>query len=81
MGDIALWAATAGAVARSVSGILITVIKEWCARDRHRKVEATFNGHSAAITGRPDAAQERVIGDLLDKVAAGESGTPEGSDE
>jgi len=81
VGDIALWAATAGAIARPVSGILITAIKEWCARDRHRTVEVTFNGHSATITGRPDAAQERVISDFLDKVAAGEPGTPEGSGE
>ncbi|MEU1160665.1 hypothetical protein ABZ372_07655 [Streptomyces sp. NPDC005921] len=81
VGDIALWAATAGAVARPVARILITAITEWCARDRHRKVEVTFNGHSAAITGRPDPAQQRVISDFLDKVAAGEPDTPEGSGE
>jgi hypothetical protein len=67
-GEVALWAATATAVARPASQVLITAIKEWCARDRHRKVEVTYDGHSVSITGRPDAAQERVVREFLDKV-------------
>jgi len=48
VGEVALWAATATAIARPVSQVLITAIKEWCARDGHRKVEVTYDGHSVA---------------------------------
>ncbi|MEU6145238.1 hypothetical protein ABZ848_33425 [Streptomyces sp. NPDC047081] len=80
-GEVALWAATATAIARPASQVLITAIKEWCARDRHRKVEVTYDGRSVAITGRPDAAQERVVRDFLDKVGDAPSGGPEGGGE
>ncbi|MBQ0849425.1 hypothetical protein J8N05_14565 [Streptomyces sp. BH-SS-21] len=80
-GEVALWAATATAVARPASQILITAIKEWCARDRHRKVEVTYDGHSVAITGRPDAAQERVVREFLDKVGDAPSNGSEGDGE
>ncbi|MEU9379740.1 hypothetical protein AB0D38_01485 [Streptomyces sp. NPDC048279] len=76
--EVALWAAAATAVARPASQVLITAIKEWCARDRHRKVEVTYDGHSVAITGRPDAAQERVVREFLDKVGEAPSNSPEG---
>ncbi|MEU2428157.1 hypothetical protein ABZ611_01335 [Streptomyces sp. NPDC007861] len=81
VGDVALWAATAAAVARPASQVLITAIKEWCAKDRHRKVEVTYDGYSVAITGRPDAAQERVVRDFLDKVGDTASNGPEGDGE
>ncbi|MGW2651001.1 hypothetical protein ACWC2T_40500 [Streptomyces sp. NPDC001393] len=80
-GDIALWATTATALARPASQVLITAIKEWCAKERHRKVEVTYDGHTVAITGRPDPAQERMILDFLDKVGPGRSGGPEGGGE
>ncbi|CAL9437742.1 hypothetical protein [Streptomyces sp. enrichment culture] len=78
VGEVALWAATATAVAKPSSQVLITAIKEWCARDRHRKVEVTYDGHSVAITGRPDAAQERAVHEFLDKVGDTPSNGPEG---
>lgn len=81
VGEVALWAATATAVARPASQVLITAIKEWCAKDRHRKVEVTYDGHSVAITGRPDAAQERVVREFLDKVGEAPSNGPEGDGE
>ncbi|GHE13637.1 hypothetical protein [Streptomyces alanosinicus] len=68
VGDVALWATTATAVARPVSRILITLIKEWCAKERHRQVEVTLEGSSLTITGRPDAAQEHLVREFLDKV-------------
>ncbi|MEZ0064961.1 hypothetical protein ABIA32_000949 [Streptacidiphilus sp. MAP12-20] len=63
-GDLSLWA-VAVAAARPAANILITLIKEWCARDRHRKVEITFGNDSVVITGKPDQAQERVIDSML----------------
>ncbi|WP_215455087.1 hypothetical protein [Streptomyces sp. ATCC 21386] len=81
VGELALWAATATAVARPASQVLITAIKEWCSRDRHRKVEVTYDGHSVSITGRPDAAQERVVREFLDKVGEAPSNGPEGDGE
>ncbi|MBK3563834.1 hypothetical protein [Streptomyces sp. MBT62] len=81
VGEVALWAATVTAIARPASQVLITAIKEWCARDRHRKVRVTYDGHSVAITGRPDAAQQRVVREFLDKVGDAPSGGPEGGGE
>ncbi|MFI6541589.1 hypothetical protein ACIBHY_54690 [Nonomuraea sp. NPDC050547] len=63
LADVALWASVATTI-RPVSQILVTLIKEWCARERHRKVELTYGGNSVTITGRPDAAQERMIRDF-----------------
>ncbi|WP_316739072.1 hypothetical protein [Streptomyces sp. MK7] len=77
VGEIALWAATATAVARPASQVLIALIKEWCAKQRHRKVELTYGVHSVRITGRPDAAQERMVRDFLDRAAGGEDAGPE----
>lgn len=77
VGDAALWAATATAVARPVSHVLVALIKEWCAKDRHRKVDVTYEGHSVTITGRPDAAQERMVANFLDRVSGGEGSGPE----
>ncbi|MBV9022314.1 MAG: hypothetical protein JO362_00565 [Streptomycetaceae bacterium] len=73
VGDIALWATTATAVARPASRVLIALIKEWCARERHRQVKVTYEGNSVTITGRPDAAQERMIRDFLDKANGAEA--------
>ncbi|SOB89033.1 hypothetical protein [Streptomyces sp. 1331.2] len=66
----------AAAAARPASRILIELIKEWCAKDRHRKVEITDGERSLTVTGRPDEAQERIIQAFLDQ--ADESDTPEG---
>ncbi|MEU7414601.1 MULTISPECIES: hypothetical protein [Streptomyces] len=76
-GDVALWAATATAVARPASRVLITLIREWCAKERHRKVEVTYEGHSVRITGRPDAVQERMVREFLDRAAGSGAAGPE----
>jgi hypothetical protein len=52
------------------SRVLIKLIQEWCAKDRHRKVEITDGDRSITVTGRPDEAQERVIRAFLDRGAA-----------
>lgn len=69
VGEVALWAATTAAVARPASQVLITLIKEWCAKERHRKVVVTVGDDSIEITGRPDAAQERMVREFQDRVA------------
>lgn len=69
VGEVALWAATTAAVARPASQVLITLIKEWCAKERHRKVVVTVGDDSIEITGRPDAAQERMVQEFHDRVA------------
>ncbi|MGW8376487.1 hypothetical protein [Streptomyces sp. ODS28] len=76
-GEVALWAATAAAVARPVSHVVITLLKEWCAKARHRQVEVTYEGHSVTITGRPDAAQERMVREFMDKASSAESARAE----
>lgn len=77
VGDVALWAATAAAVARPTSQVVITLLKEWCAKERHRQVDVTYEGHSVTITGRPDAAQERTVREFLDKVSSAEGAEAE----
>lgn len=73
VGEVALWAAATAAVARPVSQVLITLIKEWCAKERHRKVVLTVGDDSVEITGRPDAAQERMVREFHDRAAGPES--------
>lgn len=75
-GDVALWAAVTAA-GRPASQILITLIREWCARDRHRKVEVISDGNSVTITGHPDEAQERIVRDFLGRAADKTSGDEE----
>lgn len=77
VGDVALWAATAAAVARPTSQVVITLLKEWCAKERHRQVDVTYEGHSVTITGRPDAAQERMVREFMDKVSSAEGAEAE----
>lgn len=67
-GEVALWAATSAAVARPAFQVLITLIKEWCAKERHRKVVVTVGDNSIKITGRPDAAQERMVQEFQARV-------------
>lgn len=63
--EVALWVGMA-AVARPASQLLITTIKEWCAKERHRKVEITRgDGSSIVLVGRPDKAQERMVDKFL----------------
>lgn len=69
VGEVALWATGTAAVARPASQVLITLIKEWCAKERHRKVVVTIGDDSIEITGRPDAAQERMVRDFQDRIA------------
>jgi hypothetical protein len=67
-GDVALWTAVTAA-GRQASQVLIVLIREWCARERHRKVELTYNGDSVTITGHPDEAQERIVRGFLERTA------------
>lgn len=62
--EVALWV-TIAASARPVSQLLITVVKEWCAVERHRKVSVSEGERSIEISGRPDAAQERLVREFL----------------
>ncbi|MEU1014729.1 hypothetical protein [Streptomyces sp. NPDC005898] len=78
VGEVALWAASTAAVARPTSQVLITLIKEWCAKERHRKVVVTVGDDSIEITGRPDVAQERMVREFQDRVA--DEGGPEPDD-
>ncbi|MFE2846761.1 hypothetical protein ACFXKS_25015 [Streptomyces scopuliridis] len=77
-GDVALWAAVAAASSRTTSRVLITLIKEWCARERHRKVELTYGDHSVVIPSRPDPVQERMVNDFLDRLTANEHNRTDG---
>lgn len=67
IGDLSLWVTMAGTTAP----VAITAIKEWCARDRHRKVEVTRDGASTSVTivGEPTEAQERIIRHLVEPPA------------
>lgn len=71
-GDVALWAAVAAASSGATSRVLITLIKEWCAKERHRKVELTYGDRSVVIPSRPDPVQERMVNEFLDRVTADE---------
>jgi hypothetical protein len=75
-GDVALWAAVTAA-GRHASQILMTLISEWCAKERHRKVELTYEGNAVTITGHPDAAQERIVREFLKKVGEDKMGEEE----
>lgn len=77
VGEVALWAATTAAVARPVSQVLITLIKEWCSKERHRKVVVTVGDDSIEITGRPDAAQERMVREFQDRIAGDDGPEPD----
>ncbi|MEU6018856.1 hypothetical protein ABZ826_33980 [Streptomyces sp. NPDC047515] len=77
VGEVALWAATTAAVARPASQVLISLIKEWCAKERHRKVVVTIAGDSIEITGRPDAAQERMAREFQDRVSGNDGPGPD----
>ncbi|WP_404869348.1 hypothetical protein ACI1MP_22440 [Kitasatospora griseola] len=66
----------AAAATRPASRVLIELVKEWCAKDRHRKVEISDGERSLTVTGHPDEAQERIIRAFLDQ--ADEQGAPEG---
>lgn len=71
--DVALWAAASMPAAH----VLITLIKEWCAKERQRTVKVAYRGRSITITGRPDAAQERMVHDFLDHVSGSAEGNAE----
>jgi hypothetical protein len=62
-GDVALWAAVA-AGGRQASAVLVTLVREWCQRDRHRSVELTYGGNSVTVTGHSAEAQERIVGEF-----------------
>ncbi|WP_405614384.1 hypothetical protein OG292_16660 [Streptomyces sp. NBC_01511] len=61
----------------AASQVLITLIKEWCAKERHRKVAVTIAGDSIEITGRPDTARERMVREFPDRVAGDDASEPD----
>lgn len=62
-GDVALWAAVA-AGGRQASAVLMTLVSEWCQRDRHRRVELTYGGNSVVVTGHSEQVQERMVSEF-----------------
>ncbi|QXJ26461.1 hypothetical protein AGRA3207_002451 [Actinomadura graeca] len=66
-GEVALWVLGA-ATARPASQVLITLIKEWSTRERHRRVEISYGDDQVTLTGRPDDAQERLVREFLDRI-------------
>jgi len=76
LGDVALYVGM-GTAARPVSRVLITLIKEWCAKERHRGVELTYRGGSITIPARPDEAQERIIREFMERASDDEESEAE----
>jgi hypothetical protein len=70
IGELVLWATVAASSAQT-SKVLVTLIREWSSRERHRKIEISYGNDSLTITGRPDQAQERLVGEFLDRVDGG----------
>lgn len=71
--DVLLWTSIA-ASARPASQLLITAIKEWCAKERHRTVKVTDGDRSIELSGRPDEASERLVREFLRTCEEGETG-------
>ncbi|MEC3915834.1 effector-associated constant component EACC1 [Nocardia sp. CDC160] len=61
--DFGMWIS----LSSTAAPVLIAAIKEWCGRDRHRRVELSRKGDSTTvtITGDLTDAQERVIDHFL----------------
>ncbi|WP_433472181.1 hypothetical protein ACQPZP_25195 [Spirillospora sp. CA-142024] len=66
-GELALWVTVATSGAQT-SKVLVALIREWSSRERHRKIEISYGDDSLTITGCPDQAQERLMGEFLDRV-------------
>lgn len=60
LSGLALSATVAVPVATAVTRVLVTAIREWCARERNRKVEVTVDG-SVVITGGIDEQTESIV--------------------
>jgi hypothetical protein len=73
-GNVALWAAVA-AGGRQASAVLTTLVREWCQRDRHRRVELTYDGNSLTVTGHSEETQERMVGEFWKNVGSTEEGS------
>ncbi|MEV5650225.1 hypothetical protein AB0L57_18415 [Nocardia sp. NPDC052254] len=58
--DLLLSAAVTVPTATAITRVLVTAIREWCARERNRKVEVTGDG-SVVITGGVDEQTERIV--------------------
>ncbi|MGO4616910.1 hypothetical protein AB4305_20635 [Nocardia sp. 2YAB30] len=59
--DLVLWASVSAPVAAAGARVLTTLIKEWCARDRHRRVELTYKGNSAIIAGQSADQLQQIV--------------------
>jgi hypothetical protein len=70
-GDVALWAAVA-AGGRQASAVLITLVREWCQRDRRRRVELTYGDKSITVTGHSEEVQERLAGEFWKNAGSAE---------
>ncbi|AOS63691.1 effector-associated constant component EACC1 [Actinoalloteichus hymeniacidonis] len=46
---------------------LTTLITQWCARERHRTVRITRGDTTLEITGKPDAAQQELAREFMEK--------------
>jgi Effector Associated Constant Component 1 len=69
LGEVALWAAAGTAGPR----VLVTLIREWCAKERHRRVELTYRGNSLTLPAHPDETQERIIRAFMEQVDRAEA--------
>ncbi|WP_454198089.1 hypothetical protein [Nocardia sp. Marseille-Q1738] len=75
--DLVLWASVATPAAAAGARILVTLIREWCARDRHRRVELTYKGNSAIIVGQSGDQLQQII-DLFATDAPGNANDSDG---
>lgn len=85
VGDgLLLWVSLGAVSAKSTAQVLVTLVQEWCARDRHRRVEFRHNGSELVVSGQ--SADIGAIIELLsrpgdentDDTDAGESGDASG---
>ncbi|AUS81091.1 hypothetical protein C1701_25215 [Actinoalloteichus sp. AHMU CJ021] len=56
------------AASKPLANVLVTAIREWCQRDRHRKVRVTCGEATLEITGKPDPSQHQLVREFLEKV-------------
>lgn len=61
-----------------ITQLLVTAIREWCARDGRRVVHLTDGDRSLEVVGNPTEAQQHVIGEFVRRSGdRDESGAPQ----